>query len=45
MSDPVLSSEQTRARNRRNLWIALSIAAFMALVFVITLVRLQGGAS
>ncbi|NWG53290.1 MAG: hypothetical protein HXY28_06180 [Hydrogenophilaceae bacterium] len=35
-----LTPEQERARRRRNLWIALSLAAFMALVFFITLAKL-----
>jgi len=38
-----LTPEQEKARKRRNLVIALGIAAFMALVFVITLTRLQAG--
>lgn len=37
-----LTPEQERARKRRNLMIALSIAAFMALVFAITLVQMKG---
>jgi hypothetical protein len=35
-----LTPQQEQARKRRNLAIALSIAAFMALVFAITLARL-----
>jgi cell division protein FtsB len=38
-----LTPEQEKARKRRNLWIALSLAAFMVLVFVITLARLKAG--
>lgn len=38
-----LTPEQERARRRRNLWIALSLAAFMALVFAITLAQLGAG--
>lgn len=38
-----LTPEQEKARKRRNLVIALSIAGFMALVFIITLTRLQAG--
>ena len=34
--------EETRARNRRSLVIALGLAAFVVLVFVITLTRLGG---
>ncbi len=40
----IMTPEELRARKRRNLWIALSIAAFMALVFAITIVKL-GAAS
>jgi len=35
-----LTPEQEKARKRRNLWIALSLAGFMALVFFITLAKL-----
>lgn len=35
-----LTPEEEKARKRRNLVIALSLAAFMALVFVITLAKL-----
>jgi hypothetical protein len=38
-----LTPEQQKARKRRNLWIALSIAAFVVLVFLITLTKLQAG--
>ena len=38
-----LTPEQTKARNRRNVWIALSIAAFVVLVFFITMTRVQEG--
>lgn len=37
-----LTPEQEQARKRRNLVIALSIAGFVALVFVITLAKLSG---
>lgn len=37
----VLTPEQLKARNRRNLWIAASIGAFVVLVFLITLVKVQ----
>lgn len=45
MSEPavVLTPEELRARKRRNLWIALSIGAFMLLVFLITIAKLQAG--
>jgi hypothetical protein len=36
-----LSADELRARKRRNLWIALSIGAFILLVFLITITRLQ----
>lgn len=38
-----LTPEQLKARNRRNLWIALSVGGFMLLVFLITLTKLQAG--
>lgn len=38
-----LTPEQKKARNRRNLWIALCIAAFVLLVFAITVAQLQSG--
>ncbi len=45
MSEPVaLSPEQERARKRRNLWLAVSIAAFVVLVFAITLAKYKAGA-
>ena len=44
MSEPViLTPEELKARKRRNLWIALSVAAFVALVFLIPLTKLQAG--
>jgi hypothetical protein len=46
MSEPItLTPEQTRARRRRNLWLALSIAAFMVLVFAVTLAKMKAGVS
>ncbi len=36
-----LTPEQTKARSRRNLWIALSVLAFIVLVFAITLTQMQ----
>lgn len=47
MSEPtiVLTPEQQAARKRRNLWIALSIGAFVVLVFLITVAKLQAGGS
>ncbi len=38
-----LTPEQTKARSRRNVWIALSITAFVLLVFFITIAKLQAG--
>lgn len=38
-----LTPEETKARNRRNLWIALAIGAFVVLVFFITMVKVQDG--
>lgn len=38
-----LTPEEEKARKRRNLWIALALVAFMALVFFITVARLQAG--
>lgn len=37
-----LPDDADRARKRRNLIIALALVAFVVLVFVITIVRLQG---
>ena len=39
-----LTPEQKSARKRRNVMLALSIAGFMVLVFLITLARMQSGA-
>jgi hypothetical protein len=35
-----LTPEQERARKRRNLWLALSVAAFMLLVFLISISKM-----
>ncbi len=44
MSAPVLMSpEEIAARRRRNLWLALSLGAFVLLVFLITLAKLKAG--
>lgn len=45
MSEPgiVLSPAEVKARDRRNLWIALSIAAFVLLVFFITMAKVRDG--
>jgi hypothetical protein len=37
-----LSDTELAARKRRNLWIALGLAAFIGLVFAITIVHLGG---
>lgn len=39
----IMTPEELQARKRRNLWIALAIAGFIVLVFLITLARLQAG--
>lgn len=38
------ADDALRARNRRSIAIALALLGFVALVFIITLVRLQGHA-
>jgi hypothetical protein len=38
-----MSPEEIAARRRRNLWLALSIGAFVVLVFFITLAKLKAG--
>lgn len=38
-----LTPEELKARNRRNLWIAASIGAFVLLVFFITMVKVENG--
>ena len=40
----ILTPEELAARKRRNLWIALAVGAFMALVFAITLTQMQAAA-
>ncbi len=37
-----LTAEEVRARGRRNVAIALALGGFVALLFVLTLVRLKG---
>jgi hypothetical protein len=37
-----MTPEEARARGKRNVAIALALAAFVAVVFVMTIVRLQG---
>jgi hypothetical protein len=44
MSGPVIMTpEELKARKRRNLWIALLVAAFMLLIFLITVAQIQAG--
>lgn len=44
MSGPLIQTpDEARARKRRNLWLAVAIAAFMLLVFAITVSRLASG--
>jgi hypothetical protein len=38
-----LTPEQIAARKRRNMWLALSLGAFVLLVFAITVAKLQPG--
>jgi hypothetical protein len=40
----IMTPEELEARKRRNVWIALAIAGFMALVFAITVTKM-GAAS
>ena len=43
MSDPKAESEQARrARNGRNIAIALGLIAFVIIVFIVTITRLSG---
>jgi hypothetical protein len=43
MTAPVAQTPEEKARKRRNLVLALSIAGFMLLVFFITLAQLKAG--
>ena len=36
-----LTPEELKARKRRNMWLALSLGAFILLVFVITVSKMQ----
>jgi hypothetical protein len=38
-----LTPEEVTARKRRNLWIAIAVGGFMALVFAITLAQMNAG--
>ena len=39
----ILTPDEVKARKRRNLWIALTIGAFIVLVFLITMVKVEDG--
>lgn len=39
----ILTPEELKARKRRNVWIALSITAFIVLVFLVTMVKVENG--
>ncbi|MGQ0533196.1 MAG: hypothetical protein ACT4OF_10980 [Caulobacteraceae bacterium] len=39
----IMTPEKLNARKRRSLWIALVVGAFIVLVFLITLAKLQAG--
>jgi hypothetical protein len=39
----IMTPDQLQARKRRNLWIALAVGAFVVLVFLITVAKLQAG--
>jgi hypothetical protein len=38
-----MTPDAERARNRRNLMLALAIAAFVLLVFLVTIVKMKAG--
>lgn len=39
----IMTPEEVQARKRRNVWIALAIGAFVVLVFLITVVKVEDG--
>jgi hypothetical protein len=39
----ILTPAQVKARSQRNVWIALAIGAFVVLVFLITMVKVEDG--
>jgi len=41
---PRLDAEALKARNRRNLWLGLALSGFVALVMIVTIIRLHTGA-
>lgn len=43
MSGLVMTPDELKARKRRNMWLGLAIAAFILLVFAITLAKLGAG--
>ena len=45
MKDPLSKSDADKIRSRRNAVMALSLVAFVILVFVVTIVRLKGNVS
>lgn len=40
---PQLDAEALKARKRRNLWLGLALAAFVVLVMITTVIRLNAG--
>ena len=40
---PQLDAEALKARKRRNLWLGLALAAFVVLVMITTVIRLNTG--
>jgi hypothetical protein len=38
-----MTPDELRARNRRSIWIALAIGAFIVLVFFVTMARVKAG--
>jgi hypothetical protein len=40
---PQLDAEALKARKRRNLWLGLALAGFVALVMIMTIIRLHTG--
>jgi t-SNARE complex subunit (syntaxin) len=40
----MLSDEARKARSRRNIALALALVAFVVLVFIVTIIKLSGGA-
>ncbi|MEZ5956494.1 MAG: hypothetical protein R3C27_04695 [Hyphomonadaceae bacterium] len=39
----IMTPDELAARKRRNLWIALAVGAFVVLVFLITVVKIEDG--